>query len=137
MKKVFLGGTVEGWNWRNDFIKMVNGKFECFDPVVSDWNEEARKREEQYKSNSDFNLYVITPYIKGVVSIYEVVEDSFIRPEKTIFAISSKKGTKVFDRMMGNSLFDIKMRLESKIKCFNGRPENCFPRIIDYIEPLK
>lgn len=43
MKKVFLGGTTNNTNWRDDLIKKL--KIEYFNPVVDDWNEEAQERE--------------------------------------------------------------------------------------------
>lgn len=82
-KKVFLGGTCNDSTWRNDVIKKL--KIDYFNPVVTDWNEEAKEREIKERETADFVLYVITPRMKGVYSIAEVVDDSNKRPDKTIF----------------------------------------------------
>lgn len=84
-KKVFLGGTCNESNWREQLIPML--KIDYFNPVVDDWNEEAYQRELKERKNCDFCLYVITPRMTGVYSIAEVVDDSNKRPEKTIFCI--------------------------------------------------
>ena len=86
--KVFLGGTCNGSVWR-EFVK---ARLECdyFDPVVDDWNEEAREREKYEREHCDYVLYAITPRMKGVYSIAEVVDDSNKRPEKTILCIVDK-----------------------------------------------
>lgn len=86
--KVFLGGTCNGSAWR-EFVK---ARLECdyFDPVVDDWNEEAQEREIYEREQCDYVLYAITPRMKGVYSIAEVVDDSNKRPEKTILCIVDK-----------------------------------------------
>jgi hypothetical protein len=58
-----------------------------FNPVVSDWNEEARERELREREECDFCLYCITPRMTGVYAISEVTDDSNKRPEKTIFVL--------------------------------------------------
>lgn len=138
-KKVFLGGTCEGWDWRSDFIELIDGKFEYFNPVVSKWNEEAQKREEEYKDNSDFNIYVITPYIKGVFSIYEVCEGAFTDPQKTIFAIIRRQYVDPgFTEGIFISLHKVLNRLQEKgIACFRGASKLCFPKIIQHINDYK
>ena len=86
--KVFLGGTCNGSMWR-EFVK---ARLECeyFDPVVDDWNEEAQEKERYEREHCDYVLYAITPRMKGVYSIAEVVDDSNKRPEKTILCIVDK-----------------------------------------------
>ena len=86
--KVFLGGTCNESMWR-EFVK---ARLECdyFDPVVDDWNNEARERERYEREHCDYVLYAITPRMKGVYSIAEVVDDSNKRPEKTILCIVDK-----------------------------------------------
>ena len=83
MKKVFLGGTCGESTWREKIIPMLN--IEYFNPVVDDWNEEAQANELRERDNCDFCLYVITPDMKGVYSIAEVIDDSNKRPEGTVF----------------------------------------------------
>ena len=79
--KVFLGGTCNDSKWRDKLIPML--KINYFNPVVEDWNEEAREQERQERKICDFCLYVITPALAGVYSIAEVVDDSNKRPAKT------------------------------------------------------
>ena len=106
--KVFLGGTCNESMWR-EFVK-ARIKCEYFDPVVDDWNKEAQKRERYEREHCDYVLYTITPRMKGVYSIAEVVDDSNKRPEKTILCIvdtdtnPSGNGTIKFDKAQMKSL---------------------------------
>ena len=84
-KKVFLGGTCNYSRWREELIKMINIDF--FNPVVKDWNEEARKEELKQREECDYCLYTITPKMLGYYSIAEAIDDSNKRPEKTIFCV--------------------------------------------------
>lgn len=81
--RVFLGGTCNESDWR-EFVKEYL-TIDFFDPVVSDWNEEARKTELREREECDWCLYVITPKMTGVYAIAEVVDDSNKRAKKTIF----------------------------------------------------
>jgi hypothetical protein len=85
MKKVFLGGTCNGSEWREHLKPLLN--IDYFDPVVKDWTPECQAEELQQRSMCDFLLYVITPSMTGVYSIAEVVDDSNKRPEKTILCV--------------------------------------------------
>lgn len=89
-KKVFLGGTCAESTWREKLIKQLN--IDYFNPVVDDWNEEKQKEEVKQRETCDFCLYVITPRMKGVYSIAEVVDDSNKRPEKTVFCYLKDDG---------------------------------------------
>lgn len=85
---VFLGGTCSGSTWREALLKMLDlEKINCYNPVVPEWTEECRVAEEAAKSTSDYNLYVITPEMTGVYSIYEATVDTMQKPEKTIFCL--------------------------------------------------
>jgi hypothetical protein len=84
-KKVFLGGTCGDSNWRNVLIPML--EIEYFNPVVEDWTEECMAEEIEQRKTCDFVLYVISPFMQGVYSIAEVVDDSNKRPEKTVFCV--------------------------------------------------
>src|SRR6056297_2348399 len=107
-KKVFLGGTCADSTWRDDLIKKLD--IDYFDPVVDDWTEEVQKEEIKQRETCDFCLYVLTPRMKGVYSIAEVVDDSNKRPEKTIFCYlkeddGDKKDEKIkFDKFQLKSL---------------------------------
>jgi hypothetical protein len=102
MKKVFLGGTTNKSNWRDLLVPKL--KIDSFNPVVSDWNEQAQKEEIKQRKECDFVLYVITPKMEGVYSIAEVVDDSNKRPEKTIFVYLLEDDSKEFTKHQIKSL---------------------------------
>ena len=108
MKKVFLGGTCNESTWRDKLIKML--EIDYFNPVVDDWTEECYQEELRQREICDYCLYVITPRMKGVYSIAEVVDDSNKRPEKTIFCL------------LDYDLSDYKMKIEGgkKIRRYVG-----------------
>lgn len=110
MKRVFLGGTCPGWNWRKELISMI--KISYFNPVVKQWNEEAKKRELIERQNCDFCLYVITPYMKGCYSIAESVDDSNKRPGKTIFCYVNEPNGLKFNNKEENSLIEVGKMVE-------------------------
>ncbi len=81
--KVFLGGTVNGSRWRDYLMPRLDVDY--FDPVVKEWTEEARKKELRERKKCDYLLYVLTPKMTGYYSIAEVTDDSYRRPDRTIF----------------------------------------------------
>jgi len=83
--KVFLGGTCSETNWRDKLKPLLVTDY--FDPVVKDWNDEAKINEEREKISCDLVLIVITPQMKGVFSIAEAVEVSNKNPEKLLFVV--------------------------------------------------
>ena len=84
MTKVFLGGTCANSKWRNKLIPLL--KINYFNPIVSDWDKEARKRELIERETCDYVLYTLTRAY-STYSIAEVVDDSNKRPLKTIVCI--------------------------------------------------
>lgn len=88
MKKVFLGGTCNESMWRDKLIQIL--KIDYFNPVVPDWTEECYREELRQRETCDYCLYVITPLMKGVYSIAEVIDDSNKRPQKTLFCLLSQ-----------------------------------------------
>lgn len=84
-KKVFLGGTCNGSNWRENLIPKL--KINYFNPVVKDWKPKHQKIEIIQRKACDYCLYVLTPKMTGVYSIAEVVDDSNKQPKKTIFCV--------------------------------------------------
>lgn len=62
-KFAFLGGTVNGSVWREQFIKLLTVAH--FNPVVENWTEEHAYRENQAKASATVILYVITPKQHG------------------------------------------------------------------------
>lgn len=86
--KVFLGGTCNDSVWRDELIPLL--KIDYFNPVVDDWTEECYQEELIQREICDYCLYTITPLMKGVYSIAEVIDDSNKRPNKTIFCLLNK-----------------------------------------------
>lgn len=120
--KVFLGGTTNNTNWRQDLIPKL--KVDYFDPVVDDWDEEAYQQELKEREESEFVLYVITPKMKGVYSIAEVVDDSNKRPDKTLFCVLSKDEKEKFDKEQLKSLDAVdKMVVDNGGKSFESLDE--------------
>ena len=87
MKKVFLGGTCNGSEWRESLIP--NLEIDYFNPVVEDWTPADYERELKEREECDFVLYTLTPRMSGVYSIAEVVDDSNKRSKKTILCVLS------------------------------------------------
>jgi hypothetical protein len=130
-KKVFLGGTANNSDWRDKLIK--NLEIDYFNPIVDDWNEAAQKEEIKQRKECDFCLYVITPKMKGVYSIAEVVQDSNERPEKTIFCYLKKDDKSEFDEHQIKSLdMTGKMIKENGAKWFKTMEE-----VTDYLNTMR
>lgn len=104
--EVFLGGTCNNSTWRDELIPMLTINY--FNPVVDDWNEATQQLELEKRETCDYVLYVITPKMTGVYSIAEVVQDSNIRPKKTIFCYLTKDGDLEFDKHQIKSLDMVK-----------------------------
>lgn len=85
MKKVFLGGTCPGYDWRSELIEKL--EIDYFNPVVDNWTQECYEEELRQRKDCDYCLYVITRFIEGVYSIAEALDDSNKRPEKTLFCV--------------------------------------------------
>ncbi len=81
--KVFLGGTVNGSKWRSRVKEELIVDY--FDPVVDDWNDAAYERELSERRNCDYLLYVLTPKITGYYAVAEVTDDSYRRPDRTLY----------------------------------------------------
>lgn len=97
MISVFLGGTCNQSTWRDELLTMLDqDKVKAFNPVVDDWNEEAQINEDWHKANDDFCLYVLTPEMTGIYSIFEVDDDSNKRSDRTIFCVLPERNGKTF-----------------------------------------
>lgn len=101
-KKVFLGGTCAESTWREKLIPLL--KINYFNPVVDDWTEECARKEIEERKTSDFCLYTITPNMKGVYSIAEVIDDSNKKPYATVFCVLESYDGKSFDEQEMKSL---------------------------------
>ena len=101
-RKVFLGGTCAESTWREQLIPQL--KINYFDPVVDDWTSDCMEEEIKQRQICDYVLYVITPSMKGVYSIAEVVDDSNKRPNKTVFCFLKSYDSKDFPKEQIKSL---------------------------------
>ena len=118
MYSVFLGGTCNGSTWRDELISMLDSnKINAFNPVVDDWNEEAQAKEDYHKENDDICLYVLTPEMVGVYSVFEVAMDSCKRPGKVMACILPERDGKTFDPFVQKNMNKIKKDLLN-----NGTP---------------
>ena len=122
MKKVFLGGTCNESEWRSRIIKLLTLNY--FNPVVDDWTIEAAEEEIKQREICDYCLYVITPMMKGVYSIAEVVDDSNKRPEKTILCVLEEDGEYEFNKSALRSLNAVKRMVKNNgAQVFNSLEE--------------
>ena len=90
MARVFLGGTINQSQWRDNLIPLLN--VEYFNPVITDrdWTEEDRLNELKQCEECDYVLFVVTPRMRGVYSIAEFVDNSNKRPAKTLVYIQER-----------------------------------------------
>ncbi len=92
--KVFLGGTVADTTWRNYMMPKL--KVDYFNPVVKEWDNKAYEREIYERKHCDICLYVLTPRAVGWYSYAEVVDDSYKKPDNTIFCYIEEDRDKKF-----------------------------------------
>ncbi|MFA6446384.1 MAG: hypothetical protein WCW14_04025 [Candidatus Paceibacterota bacterium] len=88
MKKVFLGGTCGNNNWREQFITELTLRGvsieQIVNPVVSVWNEEVKKKEEETKKEvSHMFFYLADPkQEENHLSAYSMVEATMATYDK-------------------------------------------------------
>lgn len=111
MVKVFLGGTCEGYDWRSEVIETTSHvrNLELFNPIVEVWDEEARKRENDYKEECDICVFLVTPQMAGCYSIAEAVDMSNKHPDKTVFVYIPKL-------VVGKNMYTFTEKMEKSIK---------------------
>ena len=108
---VFLGGTCNGSTWREELLPMLCNQVSAFNPVVDDWNDEARANEDWHKAHDDFCLYVLTPEMAGFYSIFEVADASNKRPTRTICCFLKERAGLQFDSRVWRGVEKIKRDL--------------------------
>lgn len=82
---VFLGGTCNESTWRD---KLIDGlKMAYFNPVVQDWKEDDKEKENQIKDSADFNLFVFTPKHTGYFSFVEAALLAVKSSSRTILCV--------------------------------------------------
>lgn len=109
-KKVFLGGTCNGSQWRESL--MPNLEIGYFNPVVEDWTPECMDEEIRQRQECDFCLYVLTPKMTGVYSVAEVVDDSNKRPDKVVLCILDTDEDASFDEHQMKSMNQVAKMVE-------------------------
>lgn len=110
--KVFLGGTVDGKDWRRYVMEELDKRgIDYFNPVVEDYTEEAQKIEDMEKENADAWLFVITNDMAGVFSISEAAEYAVRKGQRVVFCnMYTRKETDAEIRM-GGSLAHVERQL--------------------------
>lgn len=108
--KIFLGGTCNDSQWREDLIPKLD--IDYFNPVVEDWTPECMDEELKQREECDYCLYVITPKMTGVYSIAEAVDDSNKRPEKIVFCYLDEDGDESFDEHQQKSMKQVCKMIE-------------------------
>lgn len=126
-KTVFLGGTCNESAWRDKLIPKLSIGY--FNPVVDDWNLAAQVEELRQRELCDYCLYVITPKMKGVYSIAEVVEDSIKRPEKTLFCFDYDESDCHFDVSQLKSLDQVGLMVERN----GGKYFRVFDELVEFL----
>lgn len=117
--QVFLGGTCGENNWRENFIekltKMGVDKHKLFNPIVSNWDEEAQKKEDQAKEESKYLLfYIANPNTKGnEVSAYSLIEltmNLYDNPDSTIAVLDDSELSPDVSKALNKGFRDLKKR---------------------------
>lgn len=86
---LFLGGTAANNKWRDGLTDALISRgvsaSAIFNPVVADWNEEARIREEDAKARASHLLfYIASPMQEGnPLSAYSMVEATMALYDKS------------------------------------------------------
>ena len=121
MVTVFLGGTCNGSKWRDKFIPMLSDRFDPFNPVIDDWNEEAQREEEYHKNNDDYIVYCITPKMTGFFSIVEMIHSMHVRPYTTFVCFLDKDDESKFTIPQMKSIdATVKLLKKFEVKTFTS-----------------
>lgn len=78
-ERIFLGGTCANSTWRDELIPELDKLgYSYFNPVVPDWTPECQDIEKMEKDEKcDCHLYILTPEMKGVFSIAEIIDSAY------------------------------------------------------------
>jgi hypothetical protein len=85
----------------DDSNKKIN-HIKLYNPVIPDWSEKDRKKEDDIKNNALINLFVITPDMRGYYSIAEAIDCSHKPGCKSILIVYDKHDNG-FDKMEKHS----------------------------------
>lgn len=116
---VFLGGTCNESTWRE---KLIDGlKMAYFNPVVQDWKEDDKEKEDQIKNSADFNLFVFTPKHTGYFSFVEASLLAVKSSSRTILCVLQDDDGVTFEEDKKRSIDAIVAELDKEgIKTFNN-----------------
>ena len=116
--RIFLGRTVNDSTWRETLIAKLQTK-DYFNPVVPDWTAQAQRIEAREKARCKYQLYVITPKMKGLYSVAELVDGSNKNPANTVGAFLKSDDDATFDSDQWRSVTAIAALLrQNGTKCF-------------------
>lgn len=81
-ERIFLGGTCPKWkgkDWRDELMPELDKiGISYFNPVVKDWTPDCIEIENIEKAEKcDCELYILTPAMKGVYSVAEIINASY------------------------------------------------------------
>lgn len=118
IKNIFLGGTCNGSKWRDILLEKYEEKMRVediqlnfFNPVVSEWTQEAYREENRQKKYCDINIFCITPKMTGVYSIAELVDISNKSPNRLMVIFLDEDGGEKFTVGQWKSLMAVKLLL--------------------------
>ena len=116
---VFLGGTCNESTWRD---KLIDGlKMSYFNPVVQNWTEDDKEKENQIKDSADFNLFVFTPKHSGYFSFVEAALLAVKSASRTILCVLQDDDGSTFDDATKRSVDAIIEELSKEnIKVFDN-----------------
>lgn len=126
--RIFLGGTCANSTWRDELIPELDKLgYSYFNPVVPDWTPECQEIEKIEKNeNCDCHLYILTPEMKGVFSIAEIIDSAYTVRESSfgcmLFGImgdESNWGTSQWKSLM--AVLDMVNRISSGSKSISGK----------------
>ena len=126
--RIFLGGTCANSTWRDELIPELDKLgYSYFNPVVPDWTPECQEIEKTEKNeNCDCHLYILTPEMKGVFSIAEIIDSAYTVRESSfgcmLFGImgdESNWGTSQWKSLM--AVLDMVNRISSGSKSISGK----------------
>lgn len=116
---VFLGGTCNESTWRDTLVVGLNCSY--FNPVVQNWTEDDKEKENQIKESADYNLFVFTPLHTGFFSFVEAAISAVKSPSRTILCVIPVDNGKSFDEGQARSIEAMVGELDKEgIKVFNN-----------------
>jgi hypothetical protein len=116
---VFLGGTCGNNNWRDGLIQRLVERGvssdALFNPVVSDWNEEAQRREDAAKAGASYMLYFLGDTLQddNRVSFYSLLEATmglYDAPARTVVVFDTTGMPKHAEKANAKACKDLKSR---------------------------